>query len=197
MLATVDWRASMARYRASLSDWDLRGELPDGHGTTFLLSRRLLDESGSTRQPDAPPRRLTTDGNNDNVARSATGRLLIQSRRGSDGYVIMLFEPGSIAPHLTTPGPARRHAGVLARGDDWFYIRSDRDAIVHCDAVNSCTEIHADPPGPDLAGAIAQFPKRRVPHLAQYARLKMLSLVGRSRARSRRGDRRLRAGVDR
>ncbi len=148
LLATIDWRASMARYRASLSDWDLRGELPDGHGATFLLSRRLLDDVWEYAAPNTPPRRLTADGVNDNAARSATGRLLIQSRRDSGGYVIMLFEPGRTAPILTTPGPRDVTPAFSARGGDWFYVRSDRHAIVHCDGGNSCAELRADPQGP-------------------------------------------------
>jgi len=146
LLATVDWRAGMARYRASLNDWDLRGELSDG-ATTFLLSRRLLDDVWEYPSPGAAPRRLTADGNNDNVARSATGRLLIQRRRRSDGYVIMLFEPGSTAPTMTTAGP-RDVTPVFSERGDWFYVRGDRQAIVRCGAGNSCTEIHADPQGP-------------------------------------------------
>ena len=176
LLATIDWRNSMARYRASVSDWDLRGELSDGHGATFLLSRRLLDDVWEYAARGAPPRRLTSDGNNDKVARSATGRLLIQSRRQSDGYVIMLFEPGASTPTLTTPGPRDAAPAFSAHGDDWFYIRTDRHAIVHCDARNSCSEIHSDTQGP-----IWPVPSPDSQHIAYLTwlntpRLKVLSL---------------------
>ena len=60
----------------------------------------------------------------------------------------MLFEPGRSAPVLTTPGPRDVTPAFSERGSDWFYVRSDRQAIVHCDTGNSCTEIHADPQGP-------------------------------------------------
>src|SRR5206468_7645962 len=122
--------------------------IADGRGTTLLLSRRLLADVWEYAAPGAQPRRLTADGNNDNVARSAAGRLLIQSRQQSDRYVIMLFERGTSAPVLTTPGPRDLTPAFSERGSDWFYVRSARQAIVHCDAGSSCTEIHADPQGP-------------------------------------------------
>ena len=176
LLATIDWRASMARYHASLTDWDLRSALSDGHGTTFLLSRRLLDDVWEYASPTAQPRRLTSDGGNDNVARSASGRLLIQSRRHSDGYVIMLFEPGSTVPALTTPGPHDVTPVFSERGDDWFYVRSDRQTIVHCDAGSSCAEIHADPQGP--IWPVPSPNSQRVAYLTwlNTPRLKLLSL---------------------
>jgi len=148
LLATIDWRASMARYHASLTDWDLRSALSDGHGTTFLLSRRLLDDVWEYASPTAQPQRLTSDGGNDNVALSAEGRLLVQNRRHADGYVIMLFDPGNTTPVLTTPGPRDVTPAFSERGDDWFYVQSDRQAIVRCGPGNSCAQIHADPQGP-------------------------------------------------
>ena len=177
LLAMVDWRAGMARYRASLTNWDLRGELSDGRGATFLLSRRLLDDVWEYVTPDARPRRLTTDGDNDNVARSAAGRLLIQSRRHSDGYVVMLFEPGSSVPIMTTPGPHDVTPVFSERENDWFYVRGDRNAIVHCGAGNSCTEIHADPQGP--IWPVPSPDSQRVAYLTwlNTPRLKMLSLA--------------------
>ncbi len=176
-LAMVDWRAGMARYRASLLDWDLRGELPDGRGTTFLLSRRLLDDVWEYAGPTTPPRRLTSDGDSDNVARSASGRLVIQSRRHSDGYVIMLFDPGRSAPVLTTPGPHDVTPVFSERGDDWFYVRSDRHTIVHCDAQNACAEVHSDPQGP--IWPVPSPDSQRVAYLTwlNTPRLKVLSLA--------------------
>jgi hypothetical protein len=176
LLAMVDWRAGMARYHAQLAGWDLRGELPDGHGNTLLLSRRLLDDVWQYDAPDARPRRLTADGNSDNVALSSAGRLLIQSRRRSDGYVIMLFEPGSSAPVLTTPGPHDVTPVFSEHGGDWFYVRQDRQAIVHCDAGNSCTEVHVDAQGP--IWPVPAPNSRRVAYLTwlNTPRLKLLSL---------------------
>jgi hypothetical protein len=176
LLALVDWRVGMARYHAELTGWDLRGEVPDGRGTSFLLSRRLLDDVWQYDGPHAPPRRLTADGNNDNVARSATGRMLIQSRRRSDGYVIMLFEPGSSAPALTTPGPHDVTPVFSEHGRDWFYVRQDRQAIVHCDARNSCTDVHLDAQGP--LWPVPAPNSRRVAYLTwlNTPRLKLLSL---------------------
>ena len=139
--------------------------------------------------PGVPPRRLTSDGNNDKVARSATGRLLIQSRRESDGYVIMLFEPGATTPTLTTPGPrdatpafSRRRRLVL------YPHRSARNR-----SLRRLEFMRGDPlrsAGPDLAGAIPRFPACRLSHVAQYAAIETSLTVQRSRARSRRGDRR-------
>jgi serine/threonine protein kinase len=176
VLAMVDWRAGMARYHAELPDWDLRGELPDGHGTTLFLTRRLVDDVWQYDGPTATPRRLTADGNNDNAALSPAGRLLIQSRRRPDGYVIMLFEPGSEAPGLITPGPHDVTPVFSEHGDDWFYVRQDRQAIVHCDARNSCTDIHADPQGP--LWPVPAPDSQRVAYLTwlNTPRLKLLSL---------------------
>jgi hypothetical protein len=175
LLAMVDWRAGMARNRASLDDWDLRGELSDGP-TIFLLSRRLLDDVWEYPSAGAAPRRLTADGDNDNVARSATGRLLIQRRRSSDGYVIMLFEPGSTTPTITTAGP-RDVTPMFSERGDWFYVRGDRQAIVRCGAGNSCSEIHADPQGP--IWPVPSPDSQKVAYLTwiNTPRLKVLSLM--------------------
>ncbi len=176
LLAIVDWRAGMARSHAELAGWDLRGALPDDHGTTFLLSRRLLDDLWQYDGPDTPPRRLTTDGENDNVARSTSGRFLIQSRRPGEGYVIMLLDPGRTSPTLTTPGPRDVTPVFSESGDDWFYVRSDRQAIVRCDAGNSCRDIHADPQGP--IWPVPSPDSRTVAYLTwlNTPRLKLLSL---------------------
>jgi len=177
LLAKIDWRAAMARYHAALSNWDLRGELPDGQGTTFLLSRRLLDDVWEYTGPGAAPRRLTTDGNNDNAALSITGRLLVQNRRHSDGYVIMLFEPGGTTPVLTTPGPHDVTPVFSQHGGDWFYIRQDRRAIVHCDAGNSCAEVHVDAQGPIWPVPAPSSPQVAYLTWLNTPRLKLLSLA--------------------
>jgi serine/threonine-protein kinase len=148
LLALVDWRAGMARYHASLNDWDLRDALTDDRGTTFLASRRLLDDIWEYQEPGSQPRRLTSDGANDNAVRSPSGRLLIQKRRRTGGYVVMLFDEGRQSPSFTTPGPFDLTPSFLAGSRDWFFIRHDHHAIVRCDGANSCREIRVDPQMP-------------------------------------------------
>jgi hypothetical protein len=175
-LALVDWRAGMAHYQASLSEWDLRHALTDELDTTFFVSRRLAQDVWQYRSAGAAPIRLTADGSNDNVARSASGRLLIQKRRRNGSYVLALFEPGAPSPTFVTSGPSDVMPAFAEKGRDWFFVRSDRQAIVHCDAESSCRDIHVDPqqpawpvPSPD-GTAVAYLTWLNTP------RLKLLSL---------------------
>jgi serine/threonine protein kinase len=147
-LALVDWRAGMAHYQASLSEWDLRHALSDDFDTTFFVSRRLMQDAWLYPAPRAAPRRLTSDGGNDDAALSATGRLLLQKRRRDGSYALMLFDPGATSPGFVTPGPADVMPAFAAKGRDWFFVRRDRQAIVRCDAENACREIHVDPQQP-------------------------------------------------
>jgi hypothetical protein len=175
-LALVDWRAGMARYHASLGDWDLRDALTDERGTAFLVSRRLLDDIWEYQAPGAPARRLTSDGVNDNAVRSPSGRLLIQKRRRTGGYVVSLFDEGRQSPTMTTPGPFDLTPSFLAGGRDWFYIRHDHHAIVRCDGMNVCREIRVDPQMP--AWPIGSPDGQNLAYLTwlNTPRLKILSL---------------------
>jgi hypothetical protein len=177
LLAQVDWRAGMARYQAALADWDLRDAIADAHDTTFLLSRRLLDDVWEYAAPTAPPRRLTADGGNDNVARSPSGRLLIQSRRRAGGYAVMLFDEGASTPTTTTSGPNDLMPAFSPTGRGWFFVRSDRRAIVRCDSGNSCRELHVDQQRP--AWPTPSPDARNLAYLTwlNTPRLKILSLA--------------------
>jgi serine/threonine protein kinase len=148
LLALVDWRAGMAQYHASLVEWDLRNALTDDRDTTFLVSRRLLLDVWEYAALGAPPRRLTSDGLNDNAARSSSGRLLIQKRRRTGGYVVVLFDEGAGSPTKITAGPWDLTPSFAERNRDWFFVRNDRQAIVRCDRDNACREIHVDPQMP-------------------------------------------------
>jgi hypothetical protein len=183
LLALIDWRAGMAHYQASLVEWDLRNALTDDFDTTFLVSRRLMQDVWEYPAAGAPGKRLTGDGTNDNAVRSASGRLLIQKRRRQGGYTVMLFDENRQTPAFVTSGPSDVMPSFADKGRDWFFVRSGRQAIVRCDADNACREIHVD----------AQRPAWPVPSPNGYElayltwlgtpRLKLLSLqTGASRA---------------
>jgi len=147
-LALVDWRAGMAHYQASLSEWDLRNALSDDFDTTFFVSRRLLQDVWEYPAPNAKPRRLTADGANDSAALSPSGRLLVQKHRRDGGYGLMLFDRGATSPSFVTPGPSDMMPAFAAKGGDWFFVRSQNQEIVRCDGGNVCRGIHEDPQQP-------------------------------------------------
>jgi len=122
--------------------------LTDDDNTTFLISRRLLQDVWQMPAAGAPPRRLTADGNNDAVALSRTGRLLIQKRRRQGGYAVLLYEPNQQTPSVATSGPSDMMPSFDDHGRAWYFIRTEQEAIVRCDETNACRPIHVDPQGP-------------------------------------------------
>jgi serine/threonine protein kinase len=176
LLALVDWRAGMARYHASLPAWDLRDSMTDERGDVLFVSRKLFNDLWEDPTPGAPPRRLTTDGTNDNAAISpSTGRLLVQKRRSNGEYVVMLFERGASSPRLTTGGPLDVMPSFSEANGDWFFVR-DRQRIVRCDKQLSCAELHVDQQLP--AWPIASPNGENVAYLTwlKTPRLKVLAL---------------------
>jgi hypothetical protein len=178
-LARLDWRAQQARYHAALPGWDLRDELSDGLGTSFLLARRLDNDVWSYASPGASPVRLTGDGQNDEVALSSNGNLLIQKRRPSGQYVLMLFDRGSRTPRLTTSGPSDRMPSFSDARREWFFVRQNRGAIVRCATSGTekdCREAYVDPYLP--AWPVASPDGRNVAYLTwlNTPRAKLLSL---------------------
>jgi hypothetical protein len=89
----------------------------------------------------------------------------------------MLFEPGGTTPVLTTPGPHDVTPVFSQHGGDWFYIRQDRRAIVHCDAGNSCAEVHVDAQGPIWPVPAPSSPQVAYLTWLNTPRLKLLSLA--------------------
>jgi len=140
-LATLDWRKGSYRNIGRYGDMDLVDAVATGSSAAVLGRRRtrdawLYDRSGK--------RRLTTDGNNDAAAISATGELLLaKSGEGSSETIWSRTSDGTL--RKMTNGPQDTTPEFSPDGSSWLYADYTSRSIMVCTTgTNNCRILRRD-----------------------------------------------------
>jgi Protein kinase domain/WD40-like Beta Propeller Repeat len=127
-LAALDWRRGSYRYIGRYGDMDLVDALVSGQAAAVLGRRRskdvwLYDRSGK--------RPITTDGNNDAAAISATGELLV-AKSGAGSTETIWSRTAEGAFRKVTNGPQDTSPDFSPDGTSWIYVDYARRSIMMC-----------------------------------------------------------------